>query len=265
MREPRPDDPHGREAYWTELFGVRLERANLPALERALRQLLGELLPSGEPPRYLLRLPDRPPLPVFEEGGRLRLALGERRVEGADLSELRAAASAPATGPDAPAGGSPGGPWPHVLLFDRDLHGTDPVAVLRDGQVWLPVFAEAAGLLRTRAAGQRLDAAGDLDGMLALREQAARRLADAGKLHDPDDLAVTALAPETWARWSARLERVGELWVSLAVPPPTVHRSGRGYLAAVQDPDGTVALWCGRDRFDLTARVQRGMGRFILT
>jgi Amt family ammonium transporter len=29
-REPRPDDPRMREAYWTEVLGVRLERANLP-------------------------------------------------------------------------------------------------------------------------------------------------------------------------------------------------------------------------------------------
>jgi ammonium transporter, Amt family len=255
-REPRPDDPRMREAYWTEVLGVRLERANLPALETALQQLLVELLPSGKVPRYLLRAPGGPLVPAFEEGDVLQASLEGRRSEGVDLSELRRAVSASMAKP----GASPGTTELEILRFDQELRGVLPVTILRHGDVWLPVFAEPPGVLCTGIAGHRLEATLDLEGMLALRDQVAERLLDAGKLDDAHDLAITTLAPETWTSWAAGLERVGELWPSATAASPALHRTGHRYLVAVQEPAGTLAVWCGRSWLDLSLRVQRKVG-----
>jgi hypothetical protein len=125
----------------------------------------------------------------------------------------------------------------------------------------LPVFAEPPGVLCTGVAGRRLEATVDLEGMLALRDQVAERLLDAGKLDDPHDLAITTLAPETWTSWAAGLERVGELSASVAAASPALHRTGQHYLVAVGEPAGTLAVWCGRSWLDLSLRVQRKVGR----
>ena len=255
-REPRPDDPRMRELYWTEVLGVRLEQANLPALETALQQLLVELLPSGKVPRYLLRTPGGPLVPVFEEGDVLQASLEGHRSEGVDLSELRRAVSASMAKPGAP----PGTTELEILRFDQELRGVLPVTILRHGDVWLPVFAEPPGVLCTGIAGHRLEATLDLEGMLALRDQVAERLLDAGKLDDAHDLAITTLAPETWTSWAAGLERVGELWPSATAASPALHRTGHRYLVAVQEPAGTLAVWCGRSWLDLSLRVQRKVG-----
>jgi Ammonium Transporter Family len=255
-REPRPDDPRMREAYWAEVLGVRLERANLPALETALQRFLVELLPSGKVPRYLLRVPGGRLVPVFEERGVLQASVEGHRSEGVDLSELRRAVSASMAEPGAPHGTTE----LEVLLFDQDLRGVAPVAILRHGDLWLPVFAEPPGVLCTGVAGRRLEATVDLEGMLALRDQVAERLLDAGKLDDPHDLAITTLAPETWTSWAAGLERVGELSASVAAASPALHRTGQHYLVAVQEPAGTLAVWCGRSWLDLSLRVQRRVG-----
>jgi ammonium transporter, Amt family len=256
-REPRPDDPRMGEAYWTEVLGVRLERANLPALETALQRLLTELLASGKLPRYLLRPPGGPLVPVFEEGGVLQASLEGHRSEGVDLSELRRAVSASMAEPGAPHGTTE----LEILRFDQELRGVVPLAVLRNGELWLPVFSEPPGVLRTGIAGHRLEAALDLEGMLALRDQVAQRLLEARQLDDTDDLAITAVAPETWTRWAAGLERVGEFWASTAAESPAPHRTGHRYLAAVQEPAGTLAVWCGRSWLDLSLRIQRKVGR----
>jgi len=255
-REPRPNDPRIREVYWTEVLGVRLERANLPALETALQRLLTELLPSGKLPRYLLRAPGGPLVPVFEEGGVLQASLEGHRSEGVDLSELRRAVSASMAKPGAPHGTTE----LEILRFDQELRGVLPVAILRHGGLWLPVFAEPPGVLCTGIAGHRLEATLDLEGMLALRDQVAERLLDAGKLDDAYDLAITTLAPETWTSWAAGLERVGELWPSVAAASPALHRTGHRYLVAIQEPAGTLAVWCGRSWLDLSLRAQRKVG-----
>jgi ammonium transporter, Amt family len=260
-REPRPEDLRMREAYWTEVLGTRLERANLPALETALRRLLVRLLPSGRVPHYLLRAPGGLLVPVFEEGGVLRASLEGHHSEAADLSHLRRAVSEWLAEP-----GAPHGPIElEILLLDQELRGVGPIGVFRDGDLWFPVFSEPPGVVCAGVAGHRLEAEPDLEGMLALREQVAERLLEAGELRDAYDLAITTLAPATWTGWTAGLERVGELWVSLAEATASLHRSGRQYLAAVQEQDGTLAVWCGRDRFDVTSRIQRKTGRrFIL-
>ena len=255
-REPRPNDPRIREVYWTEVLGVRLERANLPALETALQRLLTELLPSGKLPRYLLRAPGGPLVPVFEEGGVLQASLEGHRSEGVDLSELRRAVSASMAKPGAPHGTTE----LEILRFDQELRGVLPVAILRHGGLWLPVFAEPPGVLCTGIAGHRLEATLDLEGMLALRDQVAERLLNAGKLDDAYDLAITTLAPETWTSWAAGLERVGELWPSVAAASPALHRTGHRYLVAIQEPAGTLAVWCGRSWLDLSLRAQRKVG-----
>jgi Amt family ammonium transporter len=260
-REPRPDDLRMREAYWTQILGARLERANLPALETALRQFLAEFLLAGKVPRYLFRPPGGRLVPVFHEEGALRASLEGHQHEATDLSRLRRAVSASIAESTAPHSTTE----LEILLLDQELQGIEPVVVFRDGDLWFPVFPEPAGVLHTLAAGHRLEAGLGLEGMLALREQVAERLLEAGELRDPYDLAITALSSETWTSWAAGLERVGELWVSLAEATASLHRIGRQYLAAVQEPAGTLAVWCGRDRFDLTARVQRKTGRrFIL-
>ena len=260
-REPRPDDPRMREAYWAEVLGVRLERANLPALETALQRLLAELLASGNVPRYLFRAPGGLLVPVFQEEGVLRALTEGHRSEAVDLSELRREVSASMAEPGAPHGSTE----LEILLFDQELRGVAPVAVLRHGDLWLPVFPEPPGVLYAGVAGHRLEAEVDLEGMLALRDQVAERLLDAGKLDDAYDLAITALAPETWTRWAAGLERVGELWASQAEATVSLHRSGRQYLAAVPEPAGTLAVWCGRNWLEVTSRIQRKTGRrFIL-
>jgi len=255
-RQPSPDDLHMREAYWTEVLGVRLQRANLPALETALRGLLVRLLPSGKVPRYLFRAPGGLLVPVFDEEGVLRVSLEDYRSEGMDLSELRRAVSGWVADRGAPHGSTE----LDVLQFDRELRGVAPMAVLRHGDLWLPVFAEPPGVLYTGVAGHRLEAELDLEGMLTLRDQAAERLLKARELDDAYDLAITTLAPETWTSWAAGLERVGELWASVAAASPTLHRTGRQYLAAVQEPAGTLAVWCGRNWFDLSLRIQRKVG-----
>ena len=246
-----------REAYWTEVLGVRLERANLPALETALQRFLVELLPSGKVPRYLFRAPGGRLVPVFEEEGVLQAFLEGHRSEGIDLSELRRAVSASMAESGAPHGTTE----LEILLFDQELRGVLPVAILRHGDLWLPVFTEPPGVLCTGVAGRRLEATVDLEGMLALRDQVAERLLDAGKLDDPHDLAITTLAPETWTSWAAGLERVGELSASVAAASPALHRTGQHYLVAVQEPAGTLAVWCGRSWLDLSLRVQRKVGR----
>jgi Amt family ammonium transporter len=255
-REPRPDDPRMREAYWAEVLGVRLERANLPALETALQRFLVELLPSGKVPRYLFRAPGGLLVPVFEEEGVLQASLKGHRREGVDLSELRRAVSASM----AEAGAPHGTTEPEILLFDQELRGVLPVAILRHGDLWLPVFTEPPGVLCTGVAGRRLEATVDLEGMLALRDQVAERLRDAGKLDNAHDLAITALAPQTWTSWAAGLERVGELSPSVAAASPALYRTGQRYLVAVQEPAGTLAVWCGRSWLDLSLRVQRKTG-----
>jgi Amt family ammonium transporter len=255
-REPRPDDPRMREAYWAEVLGVRLERANLPALETALQRFLVELLPSGKVPRYLFRAPGDLLVPVLEEEGMLQASVEGHRSEGIDLSELRRAVSASM----AESGAAHGTTEPEILLFDQELRGVLPVAILRHGDLWLPVFTEPPGVLCTGVAGRRLEATADLEGMLALRDQVAERLLQAGKLDDAHDLAITTLAPETWSNWAAGLERVGELSPSVAASSPALHRTGERYLVAVQEPAGTLAVWCGRSWLDLSLRVQRKVG-----
>jgi hypothetical protein len=147
-----------------------------------------------------------------------------------------------------------------ILLFDQELRGVLPVAILRHGDLWLPVFTEPPGVLCTGVAGRRLEATADLEGMLTLRDQVAERLLDAGKLDDAYDLAITALAPQTWTSWAAGLERVGELSASVAAASPALHRTGQRYLVALQEPAGTLAVWCGRSWLDLSLRVQRKVG-----
>jgi ammonium transporter, Amt family len=259
-REPRPEDLRMREAYWTEILGAHLERASLPALETALRRFLAELLPSGRVPRFLLRAPGGLLVPVFQEGSLLRASLEGRRIEGADLCELRGAVSEWLAGRGAPHGATA----LEILLVDQELRGVDPFAVFRDRDLWFPVFSQPPGVLCTEVAGHRLEAKLDLGGLLVLRDQVAERLLEVGELHDAYDLAITALAPETWASWATELERVGELGVSPAAAPPALHRSGQRYLAAVQEQEGTLAVWCGRDWLDLTSRIQRKVGRHSL-
>jgi hypothetical protein len=196
-------------------------------------------------------------VPVFEKGGVLQASLEGHRSEGVDLSELRSAVSASMAEPGAPHGTTE----LEILLFDQELRGVLPVAILRHGDLWLPVFAEPPGVLCTGAAGRRLEATVDLEGMLALRDQVAERLLDAGKLDDAHDLAITTLAPDTWTNWAAGLERVGELSASVAAASPELHRTGQRYLVAVQEPAGTLAVWCGRSWLDLSLRVQRNVGR----
>jgi len=195
-------------------------------------------------------------VPVFQEEGALRASLEGHRSEGIDLSELRRAVSGWVADRGAPHGSTE----LDVLQFDRELRGVAPMAVLRHGDLWLPVFAKPPGVLYTGVAGHRLEAELDLEGMLALRDQAAERLLEARELDDAYDLAITTLAPETWTSWAAGLERVGELWPSVAAASPTLHRTGRQYLAAVQEPAGTLAVWCGRNWFDLSLRIQRKVG-----
>jgi ammonium transporter, Amt family len=255
-RELRPDDPRMREAYWTEVLGVRLEQANLPALETALQRFLVELLRSGKVPRYLFRAPGGLLVPVFEEAGMLQAFLEGHRSEGVDLSELRRAVSASM----AESGAPPGTTELEILLFDQELRGVLPVAILRHGDLWLPIFTEPPGMLYTGVAGRRLETTVDLEGMLTLRDQVAERLLDAGKLDDAHDLAITTLAPETWTSWAAGLERVGELSASVAAASPALYRTGKRYLVAVQEPAGTLAVWCGRSWLDLSLRVQRKVG-----
>jgi Amt family ammonium transporter len=260
-REPRPEDPHMREVYWTQLLGVRLERANLHALETALRRLLADLRASGKTPRYLFRAPGGVVVPVFDEGRVLRAFLEGHHHDAADLSQLRRAVSSSIAEPGAPHGTT----GLEILLVDPELRGTEPVAVFRDGDLWFPVFSTPAGRLHTVVAGHRLEADLNLEGLLALREQVAERLLEAGELRDAYDLAVTALSSTTWTSWAAGLERAGELWVSLDEATASLHRIGRQYLAAVQDPAGTLAVWCGRSWLDLSVRIQRKTGRhFIL-
>ncbi len=275
-REPRPQDPHMREAYWTELAGTRLERANLPALETALRRLLAELLATDKAPRYLFRASGELLVPVLEDGSRLWVVLDGRRVEGGELGRLRTAVADWAAGRAAPpgaargtaSGAARGAAELEILLLDRELRGVGPVAIFRDDDLWFPVFPEPPGALGTQVAGRRLQAEHGLEGILTLREQVAERLTETGRLPDAYDLAITGVAAETWTSWTAQLERAGELWVSLAAAPPAappaLHRSGQRYLAAVEAQAGTVTVWCGRDRLDLTARIRRKLGTHFI-
>jgi Amt family ammonium transporter len=268
-REPRLDDPHTQEAYRIELLGRPLERGNLGALEAVLRQRLGDVLAGGEAPAYVLHGSRGWVVPVFRRGRLLWATVEGQRVEGTDLSRLRRTVMERLAGRGAPH--EPGEPG--VLAVDSELRSVPPLLVLGDGDIWLPVFAAATGTVRVEVDGQSLEAGPSLQGILGLRDDAAQCLVESRRLRDFYDLTLQRVAPETWADWAMQLEPVGELRKTAgrspiggragdrSPEPATAYRSGVRHLAALRAVDGEMTVWCGRDRFDLASRVERGMRR----
>jgi len=85
----RPNDtPHPllKEIYWVDIAGVRVEKGNLAALEKAVPQAVQGLLDFGTIPYYYISLPGGERLPVFLKEGKLRLR--EPSLEGQDIGQL---------------------------------------------------------------------------------------------------------------------------------------------------------------------------------
>jgi hypothetical protein len=72
----RPNDiPHPilKEFYWVDIAGVRVEKGNLAALEKAVPHAVLGLLDFGTIPYYYISIPGGDRLPVFLKEGKLRL------------------------------------------------------------------------------------------------------------------------------------------------------------------------------------------------
>jgi Amt family ammonium transporter len=257
-REARSGDPFVKELYRTEVLGRRLERGNLPSLETAVRQLLGRVLRDDRVPPYVMRAGGDVYIPIVRHGHRLRAFVQDRPLEGRDLGELCATVTDHLALHRAP--GQPGvgmGGEPDILaVAAEDLSGVPPTCVLRYRDLWTPVFARPWGTLYVEVPGQELEAGPGTEGVLALRDEAARLLHEDGRLYDPLDLSLMQVRPEVWAGWASGLDRAEELVTGWSPRPLPAYRWGETVLAEVRGPQGEVSVWFGRDRFDLVARIE---------
>lgn len=88
---PNPS-PHPmlKEFYWTEVGGVRLEKGNLAALEKAIPEAIMGIVDFNTIPYYYLCLPSKERFPVYLSEGKLRLRLKpEPMFVADDIGQLR--------------------------------------------------------------------------------------------------------------------------------------------------------------------------------
>lgn len=253
-RNTAPEQVRAKETYHTELLGREIERANLPSLESAVRQVLAESVSNETLPRYVLHSAAGMFVPVFRRGRGLRALVRGRWVDGADLSALHAAVARSISGHRGTIGPARD---PAVLsIAPEDLAGTPSIFAFRHRDLWVPVFPGPYGGLGTAVADQEVEGGTGLPGVLGLRHEVARVLRASGRLYDALDLAITGVSTELWADWESGLGEPERFPVGGDAEPLRAYRYGDEVLAAMAGSGGDVDVWFGRNQFDLAARIE---------
>ena len=191
----RPNDtPHPilKEIYWVDIAGVRVEKGNLAALERAIPQAVLGLLDFGTIPYYYISLPGGDRLPVFLTGGKLRLR--EPSLEGQDIGQL----------------------WHRLgdlLLQQKKIHAKEEVEVslllwkelkvhstafvLVDGRAFVPVFWHGKDELNYDVIGQPPRFL-PLEEAFALRREVAKDLTAKHQLSSTYEVRMEQVPDGVW-------------------------------------------------------------------
>jgi hypothetical protein len=193
----RPNDiPHPilKEFYWVDIAGVRVEKGNLAALEKAVPHAVLGLLDFGTIPYYYISIPGGDRLPVFLKEGKLRLR--EPSLEGQDIGQL----------------------WHRLgdhllqqkkiqakeevevsLLLWKELKVYSTAFVLVDGRAFIPLFWHGKEELNYDIIGQPPRFL-PLEEAFALRREVARDLVAKNQLSSTYELRMEQVPDGVWER-----------------------------------------------------------------
>ena len=242
--------PVAPEVYWVEVCGYRLERANLVALRKDVAAAVWRLSWRRRLPAYIVIAREFQLVPVYPTGGGLEAPVAEGPVlTSPDISGVIAGLRDYLRGAGLKAELLVG--W----VSPRDLRLEAPVGALfsLNGDVWVPVFAEADGLV-CQWQGHTLGGKGYAGpaGLLRLRRELAARLPGrqlSVALFSADDLdrvkagcqptGLNLLVVRDGARFELRLLRFGSEYLVCDPAALAVH-VGRGVDEVRGAADGRV-------------------------
>lgn len=191
----RPNDiPHPllKEIYGADIAGVKVEKGNLAALEKAVPQAVLGLADFGTLPYYYVSLPEGNRLPIFLSGGKLRLR--EPSIEARDIGQL----------------------WHRLgdlllqqkkirvkeevevsMLLWKELRVHPTAFILVDGRAFIPIFWHGREELNYDVMG-RPSRFFSLEAAFELRREVAQDLVAQHQLPSVYDLRMEQVPDEVW-------------------------------------------------------------------
>ncbi|MCL6499320.1 MAG: hypothetical protein K6U07_04765 [Firmicutes bacterium] len=236
--EPRPTsrDPLVREVYRVRVAGRTLEAGNLHVLGDRLRDALGSLLATGQPPRFWL-VNGTSAVPVYREGEAYVALTDGPRLWGKDLAELVGRYAHYL----ASCNGGRRAPVSVALFSPADLDVHWPELVWVGPGVWVPVFGVDGRLTAFGPRDRTWSVAAGPGAVLELWERVGNDLVACGLLQHPAALWGSEVSDSTRGALLASSEPTG-----LALRFVQFHPSGAGRVTLpIRRLEGRVFASCG--------------------
>jgi len=204
---PNPGHPTLKEVYWVEAAGKRVEKGNLPALVKAVPEVLTAMGDFGTFPYYYLTYPHGR-LPVYHSEGKLRLRMNGAELSGYEIGEVWRRAGDDLlrkkqiySRQELEA---------HLLLW-RDLSLYPTALALNGGRHWIPLFQGSTsngGALLYDVIGVPTRFLQPQD-LFSLRREVAHSLVAARSLSSLYDLGMEAMLPQIWVNLQPAASHTG--------------------------------------------------------
>jgi hypothetical protein len=204
---PNSGHPSLKEVYWVEVAGRRLEKGNLPALVKAVPELLTSMGGFGTFPYYYLTC-SKGQFPVYHSEGKLRLKMNGSELSGYEIGEVWRRAGDSLVGKK------------HIdsreeleiqLLLWQNLSLYPTALALKGDKHWIPLFqgsTSSGGELLYDVIGvpTRVLQAQDL---FSLRREVAQSLVAARSLCSVYELGMEGMLPQVWLSLEGAASRTG--------------------------------------------------------
>jgi hypothetical protein len=199
--------PTLKEVYWVDVAGKRVEKGNLPALVKAVPELLSSMVDFRTFPYYYLTCSGGR-FAVYHSEGKLKLRMNGSDLWGYGIGEVWRRAGDTLLAKKQI--GSREELEIHLLLW-QNLTLYPTALALKGGKLWIPLFQSSAS-----DGGEILyDVIGvptrslQAQGVFGLRREVAQSLVAARSLTSPYELAVDAMLPQIWPSLAGASSRTG--------------------------------------------------------
>jgi hypothetical protein len=199
--------PTLKEVYWVDVAGTRVEKGNLPALVKAVPELLSSMADFRTFPYYYLTCSGGR-FAVYHSEGKLKLRMNGTDLWGYGIGEVWRRAG------DSLLAKKQIGSREELeiqLLLWQNLNLYPTALALKGGKLWIPLFQSSASdggeiLYDVIGVPTRSLQAQDLFG---LRREVAHSLVAARSLSSPYELAIDAMLPQIWSSLAGAVSRTG--------------------------------------------------------
>jgi hypothetical protein len=199
--------PTLKEVYWVDVAGKRVEKGNLPALVKAVPELLSSMVEFRTFPYYYLTC-SAGRFAVYHSEGKLKLKMNGSEVGGYGIGEVWRRAGDTLLAKKQII--SREELEIHLLLW-QNLNLYPTALAFKGSKLWIPLFQSSAAdggeiLYDVIGVPTRSLQAQELFG---LRREVAQSLVAARSLSSPYELAVDAMLPQVWSGLAGAASRTG--------------------------------------------------------